>query len=398
MIITCLATTTIFLACNLEAKNESQYRTVIISFEGKNFDDLRIRPFTIYREDPIIHGTTTDGYHWTFLVPDSIIAISRFFNFRSRSDSLDALFGLGTHSFPNTHSIGFQSVINGDTLRGNRFHFDKDETIMELTATFDTTTWFNNTHHIAELDTTIILQTLVSHRFTIPLPQNKFLRESMQMPNFGRFWDRNNPDKTHEEFLTTYANWIRENPNSLYLMTELSSPSRNFESKEDYEYLLSLFSPEMQNSMWGVMARRFLRPFNLEGIATISLPNSLTREYEKIILDPTKHTLLCISASWCPPCIRAIPMLKEIHEATRGRLNLVYISTDDRTTIANWNALMERENITWRSLWLTNQDLLTDWQIRGIPDYILVAPNGEARKISLRTDEDIQELFSILGM
>ena len=130
----------------------------------------------------------------------------------------------------------------------------------------------------------------------------------------------------------------------------------------------------------------------------IPLPNSLTREYEKIILDSTIYTLLCISASWCAPCIRAIPTLRKVHEATQGRLNLVYISVDDHTTIDNWNALMERENIPWRSLWLTDRDIRNDWQIRGIPDYILVAPNGNARKIRLRTERDIQELFSVLGM
>ena len=373
VIIICLATTTIFSACNFETRNESQYRTVQLSLEGKKYDNLHLFAGTIHRGLPaLIHGTTTNGYHWTFVVSDSIAKIARHFMIRSENED-------------DIHRITFQTIINGDTLRSENFNFDKNERIIELTGTFDASIRRGNATQLTDY-------------FTIPLPQNTFLRESMQTPMFSYFFDRNNPNKSYEEFLTKYANLIRGNPNSLYFMTSIFMTPRFYRSKEDIEPLFNLFSPEMQNSIWGEAVRRIFTSPNFDGINDIVLQNSLTKEYEKIILDPTKYTLLCISASWCGPCIRAIPRLKEIHEATKGRLNLVYISTDDRTTIADWNALMERENIAWRSLWLTDRNLGRRWGIGGIPAYILVAPNGNAKKIRLRTEEEIQELFSILGM
>ena len=157
---------------------------------------MRIRPFTIYREDPTIYGTTTDGYHWTFVIPDSIFEISKHFGFKNRmSDSLNM--ALGEHQFPNVNFLIFQTIINGDTLQGHSFNFERDEMVVELAATFDTTRRLDNTMHFAEHDTTIILQVLLTDYFITPLPQNNFLRESMQMPNFGIFWDRNNPDLTY---------------------------------------------------------------------------------------------------------------------------------------------------------------------------------------------------------
>ena len=391
VIIICLVTT-IISGCNFEKANENQYKTVKLSLEGKKYDSLFLLANTIYRESPRIYGTTTDGYHWTFLVPDSIAEISSHFVIRNKNDNLKYEDGW----IDLRHRIAFQTVVNGDVLRSSVFNFDKNENIIELNGVFETTTQFERTIMISEIMDFATEKTTTDY-FTIDFSQNRFLRESMQMPAFFWFFDSNNPDKTHEEFLTRYANWVKENPNSLYLMTSLAT-SRSLRSEEDYEKLFNLFSPEMQNSTWGVIARRNFRPLNLEGIAAISLPNPLTKEYEKIILDPAKYTLLCISASWCAPCIRAIPRLREIHEATKGYLNLVYISVDDRTTIDSWNALMERENIAWRSLWLADMDLQSDWRIRGIPDYILVAPSGDARRIRLRTDEDIQELYSIVGL
>ena len=138
-------------------------------------------------------------------------------------------------------------------------------------------------------------------------------------------------------------------------------------------------------------------PTGLEGIGNVTLPNTFTREYEKIVLDPSKYTLLAFSATTCAPCIRMIPTLRQIHEATRGYMNLVYITLDNHNTIGNWNALMERESIEWRSLWLTNRDLIRRWRAGIVPSYVLVAPNGYAKRISLRFEDEVQELFSIIG-
>ncbi len=133
----------------------------------------------------------------------------------------------------------------------------------------------------------------------------------------------------------------------------------------------------------------------LDGINDIFLPNPLTKENEKIILEPSKYTLLCFSASWCGPCHRKIPLLKEIYEATKENLNLVYLTTDESTTIDDWNTLMEKENIKWRSLWLTDKKLKSDWQISSIPDFILVYPDKNSKKIMLNEEKDIQELYSL---
>jgi len=380
-----LAVTTIFSGCD-SPKN----KLVKLSFEGKKYDNLYLSADTKNQERLKIEGTSTDGYHWTFVIPDSISEIVRYYEIRHKDDSLI------NENEKNVYMIDFRTIIENDTLRGGYFNFEKNENLIELKCKFDTTELFENKIYIAELDTTIIIQTIVTDYFLTPLPQNRYLREFMQTPMFSFFYDKKNPNKTYEEFLIEYADKIKKNPNSLYYISFFSTTPHFYKSKEDIENLFKLFSPEMQNSMWGIMAKKNFELAKLDGIFDVVLPNPLTKENEKVILEPKKYTLLCFSASWCSPCHKKIPLLKEIYEKTKGRLNLVYISTEDSTTIDNWNVLMKKENIEWRSLWLTDKNLKNDWQISAIPDYILVYPNGNAKKILLNEEKDIQELYSIL--
>ncbi len=219
----------------------------------------------------------------------------------------------------------------------------------------------------------------------------------MQTPMFSFFYDKKDPNKPYEDFLVEYAEKIKKNPHSLYYISFFSISPDFYKSKEDYENLFNLFSSEIQNSRWGTMAKINFAPFKLEGINDIYLPNPLTDEREKIVLEPAKYTLLCFSASWCGPCHKKMPLLKEIHEKTKENLNLIYITTDDSETINEWNILMEKEDIKWRSLWLTDTKLKSDWQISSIPDFILIDPDSNAKKILLNEDKDIQELYSLVN-
>ena len=381
-----LAITTIFSGCNSE-KN----KLVKLSFEGKKYDNLYLSVATENPERLKIDGTSTDGYNWTFVIPDSIFEIARYYEIGHKNDSLI------NENERNVYMIDFRTIIENDTLRGGYFNFDKNENLIELKGKFDATELFENKVYIAELDTTIIIQTIVTDYFLTPLPQNRYLREFMQTPMFSFFYDKNNPDKSYEEFLVEYADKIKKNPNSLYYISSFAVTPRFYKSQEDYENLLSLFSLEMQNSKWGEMAKKHYRLAKLDGISDRVLPNPLTRENEKIILEPAKYTLLCFSASWCGPCRKKIPLLKEIYEKTKENLNLTYVTTDENSTIDDWNTFMENENIKWRSLWLTDKDLKYDWKISAIPDYILVYPDGNAKRILLNEEQDIQELYSIVS-
>jgi len=380
----------ISMFCALTTLSFAQNKLVKLSFEGKKYDNLYLLANTKDNERLKVEGISKDGYNWTFVIPDSISEICIDYCVRHRNDSLMS------QNEKNVYAIDFLSIINNDTLRGGYFNFEETENLIELKCKFDITELRENKIYIKELDTTIVIQTIVTDRFLMPLPKNRYLREFMQNPAFSFFYDKKNSDKTYEEFLIEYAEKIEKNPNSLYYISYFAITPHFYKSKKDIENLFKLFSPKIQNSMWGQIAKKNFAPIKLDEILDVVLPNPLTKENEKIISESTKHTLLCFSASWCAPCHKKIPLLKEIYEKTKGSLNLVYISTDDSTTIDKWNGLMEKENIKWRNLWLTDKNLKSDWQISTIPDYILVYPDGNAQKILLNSEDDVNNLYSII--
>jgi len=383
-----LAIITMFSGCN---SGKKEIKVINLSFEGMKYDRLYLLAYMLDENDLLINGKTTDGNNWTFVIPDTISTHCRWYVIINRNDSIK------NQNYKTIHHIAFRTIINNDTLLGGGFNFGENENIIELKSKFVTTNSFVKTTYIEELDTTLVLQKILTDLFSMSLPQNEYLRETMQTPNFSFFTDKKNPNKSYEEFLIEYADKIKKNPNSHYYMSSLAPTAHYYKSKKDIENLFNLFSPKIQNSIWGQEVKATFERSKLEGVSNIFLQNPLTKENEKIILEPTKHTLLCFSASWCVPCRKKIPLLKEIYENTKDNLNLVYITTDESTTIENWNALMEKENIMWRNLWLTDKNLKIKWQISAIPDYFLIYPDETAEKILLDEEKHIQELYSILN-
>ena len=250
----CLAGMTFFSGCD-SPKN----KLVKISFEGKKYDNLYLSADTRDSERLKIDGTSTDGYNWTFVIPDSISEITRYYEIRHKNDSLI------NENETNVHMIFFQTIIEDDTLSGGYFNFDENKNLIELKGKFDTTEVFENTFYVAELDSTFVIQTIVTDYFLTELPENRYLRESMQTPMFSFFYDRKSPNKPYEEFLVEYADKIKKNPNSLYYISFFSTTPHFYKSKEDYGNLFNLFSSEMQNSRWGTMAKMNLETVKLDG-------------------------------------------------------------------------------------------------------------------------------------
>ncbi|MGF1587270.1 MAG: hypothetical protein ACFCUM_18265 [Bacteroidales bacterium] len=186
----CLAGMTFFSGCD-----SPQNKLIKISFEGKKYDNLYLSADTGDSEKLKIDGTSSDGYNWTFDIPDSISEVAKHYEIIYKNDSLI------NENEKNVHMIDFRTIIENDTLRGGYFNFDENKNLIELNGKFDTSALYENTFYVAELDSTFVIQTIVTDYFLSGLPENRYLREFMQTPMFSFFYDRNNPKKPYEEFL-----------------------------------------------------------------------------------------------------------------------------------------------------------------------------------------------------
>lgn len=177
---------TVFLAGMIFFVNcgSRENKLVKLSIEGKRYDNLNLRAEV---NDPdkrlLIEGTSTNGYDWTFAIPNSISEIAQYYAIRHKNDSLT------NENEKNVHMIDFRTMIGEDTLTGSYFNFDKNENLIELKVKFDTTQAFENKFYIPELDSFVVIQTIVTDYFLTELPKNRYLREFMQTPMFSFFYD-----------------------------------------------------------------------------------------------------------------------------------------------------------------------------------------------------------------
>lgn len=114
-----------------------------------------------------------------------------------------------------------------------------------------------------------------------------------------------------------------------------------------------------------------------------------------------KIVLLDFWASWCAPCLKQMPKLKELYEENKDN-NFAIISYSLDNIEDAWRGAISRLDIE-KPNWLHVSDLKA-WKspaavlmgVTEIPRTILVSPDGRAIAFNLRGDELIQKVEQIL--
>ncbi len=90
------------------------------------------------------------------------------------------------------------------------------------------------------------------------------------------------------------------------------------------------------------------------------------------LLNKKGYTLIDCWASWCGPCRRAIPKLKEISKTYSKDLSIVSISCDQSEEA--WRKAMDEEQMTWpQAILLDSQRVFMEhYGINAIPCLMLI--------------------------
>lgn len=93
-----------------------------------------------------------------------------------------------------------------------------------------------------------------------------------------------------------------------------------------------------------------------------------------------KHILLDFWSSGCGPCVMALPEMKEIQEQYKDRLTIVSLSSDTKN---RWTKASVEHEMTWYNLSDLKQTagLYAKYGVRGIPNYVLISPEGKIMKM-----------------
>jgi thiol-disulfide isomerase/thioredoxin len=88
-----------------------------------------------------------------------------------------------------------------------------------------------------------------------------------------------------------------------------------------------------------------------------------------------KFILIDFWATWCGPCIRAIPELNTFHEKFKEDLVVIGISDESKEKINNF----KKVKIDYYSAIDTNETLKNIYEVQGIPHCVLIDPDGIVR-------------------
>ncbi|WP_299113702.1 TlpA disulfide reductase family protein [uncultured Winogradskyella sp.] len=93
-----------------------------------------------------------------------------------------------------------------------------------------------------------------------------------------------------------------------------------------------------------------------------------------------KYVYIDVWATWCGPCIREIPSLKEVEKQFHGK-NIAFVSTSiDKAAAHNkWVEMVKDKELGGVQLMADkdwNSQFVQDYAIEGIPRFILIDPNG----------------------
>ncbi len=109
-------------------------------------------------------------------------------------------------------------------------------------------------------------------------------------------------------------------------------------------------------------------------------------------------------ATWCGPCVREIPKLKELHDDMKDEnIAFVSISMDEAEDRSKWQSMVEDRNLKGYQLFANGEafdsGLAQDYLINSIPRFIIIGPDGKiidpnAKRPSQGVEKELKQLVS----
>lgn len=117
-----------------------------------------------------------------------------------------------------------------------------------------------------------------------------------------------------------------------------------------------------------------------------------------------KFVYIDVWATWCGPCVREIPFMKEVEKKYHGKnIEFVSISIDEKKDHEKWKEFVTEKEMGGVQLYADNawqSQFVQDYAIEGIPRFILIDTEGNIVNADAPrpSDESLIELFDELGI
>ena len=94
-----------------------------------------------------------------------------------------------------------------------------------------------------------------------------------------------------------------------------------------------------------------------------------------------KYILLDFWSQGCGPCVQSLSEMEEITEMYKGRMEVVSISQDPKDAWKKFIAEKQLKGNQWNELRKGSTKLGASYQVKGIPHYVMISPEGKVQQI-----------------
>ncbi len=230
---------------------------------------------------------------------------------------------------------------------------------------------------------------------------SNYFYDTLNKKNSNRFWELNKRvDETlknekldeylkvidsfaivEREFFKTVNDAIVQNRYGDYLFGCINYYYINYGYFEERRAIFDQLPEFIKNTASGKKALEFLAQTKIKNTSHIDL---LAYEFtlkdinnNLFSLEKFKGKIIVLDfwASWCLPCIKALPLLKKIqaHDVSK---NVLYISVSIDKKEKDWIAKEKQMHTPWYSL-LADEITIKNYEIKEVPGYIVIDKNGK---------------------
>jgi thiol-disulfide isomerase/thioredoxin len=361
---------------------QEKTNTINIRFEGKDYKNLELIIIMDGGSKKHFSGQSKNGKDWTFKYPDNIYNTHKYMRICVPSN-VDTV----------SEEIELKTLINNRISRTYNFK----QGISNTKAVYLKSGISNHVAFTNDAGYGVVYKNRHFDEFLVGTESDQELLSSIEdlVCGYSTFGGYNPNHLSYENQLESYINLTKKYPDSFSLVYELATSLNRYGTRLDVEKVYNCFSDKIKKTYWGEKIDYFIKKSQFSNSI---LPAWDAERLEPIIKDTSKYNLIAFSTSWCGPCHKLIPILKEVYRDLTGRLEIVYVSLDEPKTVENWKLLMKKEEIPWRSV-LAMKDVkgISDkYTVESIPFSLLVHPNGYMEIIDLRKENDKEKLYRLV--
>ena len=182
--------------------------------------------------------------------------------------------------------------------------------------------------------------------------------------------------KTRDDYNNQRLKYIVQNPKH-----ELSAIFLAMQDKDTLiKYMPFLDKDLLTSNYYGKKAKkRFLIYKQIESGKLA--PNIVQSNKFNLIDLRGKFVVLDFWGTWCGPCVRGFPKMREYYKKYKSKVEFVGIACDDKKSV--WKKFIKEEGLEWTQLLndAKNNDLASKYNIRNFPTKVLIDREGKIIEI-----------------